>query len=61
MDAVKTIQAEKAATAQRKGKGKAGQSPVALGETLLREEARWKWEDAVKTWLKLKAELKEQG
>ena len=61
MDAVKTIQAEKAATARRKGKGKAGQSPAALGETLLREEARRKWEDAVKTWLKLKAELKEQG
>ena len=61
MDAMKMIQGEQAAASQKRGKGKAGPLQEALGETLSKEEARRKWEDAVKHWLKLKAELKEQG
>ena len=58
LDAMKTIQGEKAAAEQKRGKRKAGPLQEALGETLSREEACWKWEDAVNCWLKL---LKEQG
>lgn len=61
MDAMKMIQGEKAAASQKRGKGKTGPLQEALGETLSREEAHRKWEEAVKDWLKLRAELKEQG
>ena len=58
---MKTIQGENAAAEQKRGKRKVGSLQEALGETLSREEARRKWEDAVKCWLKLRVELKEQG
>ena len=58
---MKTIQGENAAAEQKRGKRKVGSLQEALGETLSREEACRKWEDAVKCWLKVRVELKEQG
>jgi len=61
MDAMQTIRAEKAIAVQRKGKGKVRPLQEGLGGTLSKEEARKKWEDAIKVWLELRVELKEQG
>src|SRR5882757_886273 len=57
MGAMQTIQAEKAIAAQRKGKGKVRPLQEGLGGTLSKEEARKKWEDAIKVWLELRVEL----
>jgi len=48
MDAMQTIRAEKAIAVQRKGKGKVRPLQEGLGGTLSKEEARKKWEDAIK-------------